>query len=173
MQICCVGCGAYIVDVLKDDFAEIVLYFYNPNIWPAEEYDRRLNEAKKIADKYQYKIIIADYNHSAWLDSVKGLEKEPENGRRCLVCFRDRLEMTAKKAQELGFDYFGTTLTTSPHKDAGVISEIGLDLAQKYNVTYLDRDFKKDDGFKKSCQISKELNLYRQSYCGCEFSFRK
>lgn len=173
MQICCVGCGVYVVEALKSEFSEIVLYFYNPNIWPNEEYMRRLEEAKKIAAKFEYRIIIADYDHSGWLDMVKGLEAELEKGKRCLLCYRDRLDAAAKKAQELGFDYFGTTLTTSPHKDASVISGVGLEIAQKYGINYLDKDFKKDDGFKKSCQITKELNLYRQTYCGCEFSIRK
>lgn len=173
MQICCVGCGVFVVDELKNDFDEIVLYFYNPNIWPSTEYDRRLEEAKKIAEKFHYEIIIAENNHSEWLGMVKGLEGEPEKGKRCLVCYHDRLEATAQKAKELGFDYFGTTLTTSPHKDAVIISEMGLALENKYNIKYLDRDFKKGDGFKKSCQITKELNLYRQTYCGCEFSIRK
>jgi len=173
MQICCVGCGAYIIDVLKNDFAQIVLYFYNPNIWPSAEYDKRLEEAKRIAEKYKYEMIIADYDHTTWLEMVKGLEKEPEKGKRCTVCYHDRLEAVAQKAKELGFDYFGTTLTTSPHKDAERINRIGLELANKYGIKYLEEDFKKGDGFKKSCQLTKELNLYRQTYCGCEFSFRK
>lgn len=173
MQICCVGCGAYVIDELKNDFAKIVLYFYNPNIWPSAEYDKRLEEAERIAKKYDYEMIVADYNHPKWLEMVKGLEKEPEKGKRCTICYHDRLETAAQKAKELGFDYFGTTLTTSPHKDAERISEIGLELAEKYGIKYLDADFKKGDGFKKSCQLTKELNLYRQTYCGCEFSFRK
>lgn len=173
MHICCVGCGAYIIDVLKSDFTKIVLYFYNPSIWPNAEYEKRLEEAQKISQKYQYEIILANYNHLQWLKKIKGLEYEPEKGRRCALCYYDRLEETAKKAKELGFEYFGTTLTTSPHKNASLISQIGLELAQKYGIKYLNQDFKKKDGFKKSCQLSNDLGLYRQSYCGCEFSFKK
>ena len=173
MQICCVGCGAYVINELKNDFSEVILYFYNPNIWPTAEYEKRLEESERIAKKYEYKIIFAKYNHPKWLEMVKGLEKEPEKGARCSVCYQERLEATAQKAKELGFEYFGTTLTTSPHKDAARISRMGLELAKKYGIKYLDEDFKKGDGFKKSCQLSRELNLYRQTYCGCEFSIRR
>ena len=171
LHTCCMGCGSYVVQKLKKDF-NVVLYFYNPNIFPREEYDTRFNETKKIAKKFKLKLIIGNSDHKKWLDLVKGFEGEPERGRRCVLCYNERLKETARKAEEMGFEYFTTTLTISPHKDADVISELGNDIAKKYHVIFYDKDFKEEDGFKKSCVLSKELGLYRQNYCGCEFSIR-
>jgi predicted adenine nucleotide alpha hydrolase (AANH) superfamily ATPase len=169
LHICCIGCGAYVSDLLKSDF-NIKLFFYNPNIYPESEHDKRLEEIKRVADKYELEIICAEYNHESWLEKVRGLEDEPEKGRRCLICYDDRLRETAKTAKEGDFAYFTSTLTVSPHKDAKAISNIGQGLAKEYGVNFLDKDFKKQDGFKKACAVSRELNLYRQNYCGCEFS---
>lgn len=169
LHVCCIGCGAHVAEELGKDY-QIVLYFYNQNIFPESEYKKRLEEAERVAKKFKLKLVIGKYNHSTWLELVKGLEGEPERGRRCLLCYRERLDMAAKFAGENGFDYFATTLTTSPHKDAEAINRIGRELAEKYGVKFLDKDFKKQDGFKKSCALSKELGLYRQDYCGCEFS---
>ena len=129
-------------------------------------------EAKRIAGELELDLITEDYNHVAWLSLVKGHEADPERGGRCRICYNDRLKQTAVKAKELGFSRFTTTLTVSPHKDAKAIITLGNELASKYGLTFLDRDFKKQDGFKKACTLSKELNLYRQEYCGCEFSIR-
>lgn len=171
LHTCCMGCGSYIVQKLKEDF-NVTLYFYNPNIFPKEEYSIRFEETKRIAEKFKLKLIIGGCDHKKWLDLVKGFEGEPERGRRCVLCYNERLKEAARKAEELGFDYFTTTLTISPHKDAEIISELGNDLAKKYHVKFYDKDFKEEDGFKKSCVLSKELGLYRQNYCGCEFSIR-
>ncbi len=168
LHVCCAGCGVYISQLLKKNY-QVILYYYNPNIYPRSEYEKRLIEAEKIAKKYGLKLIKEKYDHKKWLKSVKGLEKELERGRRCLVCYKDRLEKTARVASGLGIKYFTTTLTMSPHKDASAINEIGNQLAKKYNLNFLAKDFKKQDGFKKSAAMSKELGLYRQDYCGCEF----
>ncbi len=171
LHICCVGCGVYISEELKSEY-DITLFFYNPNIFPVEEYKKRLHETKRISEEYGLKLVISENDHKKWLQMVKGLESEPEKGKRCEVCFRDRLKKTAEYAQNSNFDYFATTLTTSPHKDAALISRIGNELSKDKNIKYLDKDFKKNEGFKKSCAVSRKLNLYRQNYCGCEFSIR-
>ena len=171
LHICCVGCGAYVSEVLQANY-DITLYFYNPSIFPRTEYDKRLDETVKVSEKLGLPLIVGTYNHSIWLESVKGLEQEPERGKRCVVCYDDRLKTTADKAVELGIEYFTTTLSVSPHKDFAKIKEIGDSLAQEFKIKFIDQDFKKQDGFKKACSLSKELNLYRQNYCGCEFSMR-
>lgn len=170
LHICCVGCGVAVMRELKGDY-QVTLYFYNPNIFPAEEFNKRLMEAKRIASEFELDLIIEDYDHIAWLELVKGHEKDPERGERCLICYQDRLKRTAAKAKELAFGHFTTTLSVSPHKDAKAIIMLGNELASKYGLKFLDQDFKKQDGFKKACELSKELGLYRQDYCGCEFSF--
>lgn len=172
LHVCCIGCGAYVVKNLKKDF-RVVLYFYNPNVFPKKEYDIRLEQAKKIAKKFHLKLLIGGYGHDDWLKLVKGYEGEPERGRRCLLCYSERLKETAKMAEKMNFNYFTTTLTVSPHKDAREIARIGKELEEKLNVEFLDKDFKKQDGFKKTCELSKKLGLYRQNYCGCEFSMPK
>jgi len=171
LHICCVGCGIYIAKILKEKF-EVVFYFYNPNIFPENEYKKRLEETKKIAQEYNIKLMVGDYNHDVWLERVKGYEKEPERGKRCEICYQDRLENTAARAGEIESDFFATTLSISPHKDFSKISNIGKSLEKKYKINFLDKDFKKQDGYKKSVELSKKLNLYRQNYCGCEFSIR-
>jgi predicted adenine nucleotide alpha hydrolase (AANH) superfamily ATPase len=171
VHICCVGCGVYVSRELRENY-EPVLYFYNPSIYPAEEYEKRLKEAKKIAKKFQLKIIAEKYNHKPWLKKIKGREKDPERGERCLICYKDRLKKTAIRAQKMNFLFFTTTLTTSPHKDATAIIKIGQEMGKKYGVNFLEKDFKKQDGFKKSACLAKDLGLYRQNYCGCEFSRR-
>lgn len=171
LHICCIGCGAYVSQLLSEEF-QVKLFFYNPNIFPKEEYDKRLEEIERVAEKFEFEIIYETYDHRAWLSKIKGLENEPEKGKRCLACYQDRLEMTAKKANDLDCEFFSSTLTVSPYKLAGEISNIGQALSKKYSVAFYDKDFKKQDGFKKAVQLSKELNLYRQDYCGCEFSRR-
>ncbi len=123
-----------------------------------------------MADEYKIRLLVGEYDHKIWLNRIKGHEQDPERGGRCVICCKDRLEKTARKAKRDNYDYFTTTLTVSPHKDAAAISRLGNELARQYGVKFLDRDFKKKDGFKKSCVLSKELGLYRQNYCGCEFS---
>jgi predicted adenine nucleotide alpha hydrolase (AANH) superfamily ATPase len=171
LHICCVGCGVYASQLLMQDY-EVILFFYNPNIWPEEEYKIRLAEAEKIAEKYNLKLIIGDYDHNKWLEAVRGHETDKERGERCLICYKFRLEAAAVMAKKLDCEYLTTTLTTSPHKNALAINGIGEQAAEQFGLKFLNKDFKKQDGFKKSAALSKELNLYRQNYCGCEFSRR-
>ncbi|MDA3839777.1 MAG: epoxyqueuosine reductase QueH [Patescibacteria group bacterium] len=169
LHICCIGCGVYVSEVLRKEF-RVSLYFYNPNIFPLREYEKRLEEIKKVAKMYKIKVIIGGYDHKKWREMVSGHETDPEKGERCMMCYRERLEETARYASENGFHYFATTLTTSPHKNAQAIMKFGQDLGRKYELGFLERDFKKQDGFKKAAEMSRKLDLYRQDYCGCEFS---
>ncbi len=169
LHICCAGCGAYVGQLLQENFS-VTLFYYNPNINPESEYDMRLSEVKKIALKYGLPLIIDNYYHNDWLKKINGFELEPEKGERCRICYSDRLQKTAEIAKKNNFDNFTTTLTVSPHKIAQVIISIGHNLAGQYGIKFLDMDFKKKDGFKKAGIISREMNLYRQNYCGCEFS---
>lgn len=169
LHICCAGCGSYVSQVLKDEF-EIVLYFCNPNIFPEDEFNRRLEDVKKIAKKFALDLMVEDYDHKIWLNKVISFKESPEKGERCLICYADRLNSTARSAKKEHFDYFGTTLTVSPHKVAKAINETGEEFAKIYGINFLNRDFKKQEGFKKSLALSKELGLYRQDHCGCEFS---
>jgi epoxyqueuosine reductase len=171
LHICCAGCGIFISNELKKEF-DVVLYYCNPNLFPEDEYIKRLEEAKRVAHEHNLELISSGYNHENWLQYIKGHESDLEKGERCKLCYRLRLEQTAQKAKELNFDFFTTTLTVSPHKLAEEIINIGKQLAAKYELNFLDRDFKKNDGFKKASILSRELNLYRQNYCGCEFSRR-
>ena len=171
LHICCAPCGAYVTNLLNLDY-EVVLYFFNSNIFPENEHDTRLIEVKRIAKEFGLKLIIGDYNHSSWLEKITGKENEPEKGSRCRICYWERLENTALTAQKQKIDIFASTLSVSPHKDAVAINIIGKDLEEKYGVQFLDKDFKKQDGYKKSLELSKKYNFYRQNYCGCEFSRR-
>ncbi len=171
LHICCAGCGAYVSQILSPFYA-LTLYYYNPNIWPPDEYKARLKEVKRIANIFGLPLIVGGYDHQAWLKLVAGHEQDPEKGERCRICYRDRLTKTALKAKALGFNCFSTTLTISPHKDAKAISAIGQELQAEIGIKFLDRDFKKKDGFKKSVALSRQLNITRQNYCGCEFSRR-
>lgn len=172
LHICCVGCGVYVSQVLKKRY-KVILYYFNPNIFPEAEHDKRLDEAKRIAKKFKLELIIGKYEYPAWLKAVKGHENDPEKGERCLICYRERLRSAVKMAKRVNCKFFTTTLTTSPHKLAPEISKIGHELELEYKVKFFDQDFKKQDGFKKSSQLSRDLNLYRQDYCGCEYSMRK
>lgn len=171
LHICCVGCGVYASELLKQDY-EVALFFYNPNIWPEEEYEKRLAEARKIAVKFKLELVVGEYDHGEWLEAVRGHEGDPERGERCLICYQFRLERAFRQAEKLNCGYLTTTLTTSPHKDAQAINKIGQELAAGFGIKFLANDFKKQDGFKKSSARSRELGLYRQNYCGCEYSVR-
>lgn len=170
LHSCCGPCSSYVTEYLTSYFDLTVLYF-NPNIYPPEEYLRRLDAQKSLLDATGWASLLpGEYDHSRFLAAVRGLESEPEGGARCAVCFRFRLEETARLAKSMGFPIFGTTLTVSPHKNAPLINEIGQELAEKYGLIWLPSDFKKKEGYKRSIALSKEYNLYRQNYCGCEFS---
>ena len=175
LHSCCGPCSTSVIDKLKDEY-DISIFYYNPNIYPQEEYTKRLEEQKRyIKDSCQdIKIIDGEYDDNINFEAfVKGFENCAEGGNRCKLCFEFRLNKTAKFAKENDFDIFATTLSVSPHKDAKTINEIGLKLQDKYEIEFLVADFKKQDGYLKSIQISKKYNLYRQQYCGCKFSIRK
>lgn len=173
LHACCACCASYVLEYLNEHF-EIYILFYNPNITSESEYDYRYSELKRLVKEMglskSVKIIDSEYNPHEFLDNVKGLENEPEGGARCAVCFKGRLSETAKKAREFSCDYFATTLTISPLKNSSIINSIGEALSKEYNVDYLPSDFKKKNGYKRSIELSKEYNLYRQNFCGCEFS---
>lgn len=163
LHTCCAPCSTHSIETLNQN-NEITLFFYNPCIYPQEEFNKRLENAKIIAKEYNLKLIIPGHNHQEFLDHIKGFENEPENGKKCLLCYEQRLKKTAEFAKN-NFDKFTTTLTISPHKDSKKIFEIANKLPG-----FLEIDFKKKDGFKHSIDLSKKHKLYRQNYCGCEFS---
>lgn len=169
LHICCAPCSTEVIERLSTQY-EVTGFFYNPNIHPKREYQSRLSELERFSGKAGFRVICSDYDVKGWFKRVKGLEKEPEGGKRCEICFRLRLEETAKAAKKGGFDIFTTTLTISPHKDAKVINTIGKDLEKTHGISFLAADFKKKDGFKKSVEHSKKHGLLRQDYCGCIFS---
>lgn len=173
LQCCCAPCSSYVLEALKEHF-NLKLYFYNPNIYPREEYEKRLSQMPKLIFNTDcpngVEIIDAQYNQQDFLDAVKGLENEPEGGARCEKCFELRLGEAAKKAAEINADYFCTTLTVSPHKNSPLLNKIGLEAEKKYGVRFLCSDFKKKEGYKRSTILSQEYGLYRQNYCGCQFS---
>jgi len=166
---CCAPCSTHVIQELKKEHA-LTLFFYNPNIHPAEEYKKRLEEAKRTARLLKIPLIEGDYNTKKWFDAVKGHEEDKEGGERCRLCFALRLKEAVKFAKENSFDVFTTTLTVSPYKNTDVINKIGKELEGKYKVRFLSANFKKQDGYKKSIELSKKFKLYRQHYCGCEFS---
>ena len=172
VHICCAPDGLYVVQLLQEKY-NVSGYFYNPNIHPEEEYRLRLQETKKIAKILNFNLIEGEYESDKWFEMVKGFENEPEKGRRCDICYAIRLDKTARIAKSKNFDIFTTTLTISPWKKAEKINQIGRMLGEKYKIEFLEADFKKKDGFKKSVELSKKFNLYRQNYCGCIYSRRK
>ena len=169
LHTCCAVCYSYPYSKLLSDGYEVVPYFYNPNIYPIEEQKRRLDELIKISPD----VIFEECSSEDFYNISKGLENEPEKGKRCLKCFELRLRKTAKKAVELDIKNITTTLTVSPHKISSDIFMIGEKIAQEYNLNFLKYDFKKQDGFKITQKIAREKNLYRQLYCGCEYSMKK
>jgi predicted adenine nucleotide alpha hydrolase (AANH) superfamily ATPase len=159
-----------VLECLLPYFDVDILYF-NPNIRPEEEYDRRVQVQREVLEKMSLprpvSLVVCDYKPEVFTDAVRGLEGEPEGGARCLVCFRLRLEETTRRAKERGYDAFATTLSVSPHKDADALNRIGAEAGEKYGITYLEANFKKNNGYKRSIELSRQLELYRQRYCGC------
>ena len=175
MHACCAPCSSACLERLGNYF-DISILFYNPNITDIDEYNKRVEEIKKFINgfktKYPIKLIEGRYDPKEFFNISKGLENEPERGKRCYECYKLRLNETAKIAEEKGFDYFCTTLTLSPYKKADWLNEIGEELDKNYSSTYLYSDFKKKNGYKRSIELSLEYDLYRQDYCGCVYSLR-
>lgn len=175
LHSCCGPCSSYVITYLNQYFDITVLYF-NPSIAPDEEYYHRKEVQLSLISQYnettENKVLFmdCDYDHQSFLDLVLGFECEPEGGERCHICYRQRLEATASRARDCGFEYFCSTLSVSPYKNAVVLNEIGTELSHTYEVSWLPSDFKKREGYKQSIELSKLYNLYRQDYCGCEFS---
>lgn len=176
LHSCCGPCSSYCLTFLKDYFDITVLY-YNPNIYPEEEFNKRLETQKEIIDKlpFSVKLVSCDYDYNEYLNGIKGYDNDHyhEGSVRCYNCYKLRMDYLAKYALDNGYDYFTTTLSVSPYKNSKWINEIGSILEEKYNVKYLYSDFKRNDGYKESIRLSKEYHLYRQEYCGCEFSLKE
>ena len=170
LHSCCGPCSSAVIERLAPHF-DLTVYYFNPNSAPAEEYRRRLATQRQLVEALGGAVLVeGEYDHDAFLAAVKGVEGEPEGGARCTACFRLRLEATARRAAEGGFDFFCTTLSVSPHKDAARLNAIAAALAAQYGVPALPADFKKREGYKRSIELSRQFALYRQDYCGCEFS---
>jgi len=171
LHICCGPCSTHVIDLLEDKYHPIG-FFYNPNLYPKQEYFRRLEATALVCRQRRTALWVPPFGQEAWPDMVKGMEGEPEGGRRCNICIQDRLDATAWMARAASITAFATTLTISPRKNSRMINALGADLARSYDISFLDADFKKKDGFLKSVQKSKDLGLYRQAYCGCCHSMR-
>lgn len=173
LHVCCAPCSSAVLEYLSQYFA-ITLLYYNPNISPREEYDKREAELKRLVSEmklvHPVDLLPCDYDGQAFVEAARGLEGEPEGGARCEACFRLRLEYAAQEAARLHFDYYTTTLTISPMKNAPLLNQLGEEIGEKYGVAHLPSDFKKKNGYKRSVELSKEFGLYRQDYCGCAFS---
>ncbi|WP_288314156.1 epoxyqueuosine reductase QueH [uncultured Eubacterium sp.] len=173
LHSCCAPCSSYTLEYLSNYF-DIMVYYFNPNISPKAEFDKRYAEQKRLIEalpsKHTIKLVCGEYDYNDFLKIAKGYENVPEGGERCFRCYRMRLESTAKLAKEQGFDYFCTTLSISPLKNSQKINEIGYEVAEKYGIKWLPSDFKKKEGYKRSIELSREYQLYRQNFCGCVFS---
>lgn len=173
LHSCCAPCSSYTLEYLSRYFS-ITVFYFNPNISPKAEFDKRFAEQKRLIEalpaENKISLICGDYNYDEFLNIARGYESVPEGGERCFRCYRMRLEKTAKLAKQKGFDYFCTTLSISPLKNSQKINEIGFDVAEKYGVKWLPSDFKKREGYKRSIELSREYDLYRQNFCGCVFS---
>ena len=167
VQICCAPDALYVMDLLKEEF-QAAGYFYNPNIYPPEEYERRLAETEKVAGILGFPLHTGPYESDLWNRITYKFRSEPEKGRRCDICYALRLRETARRASEWGFDSFATVMSLSPLKKADTLNRIGRMFARRYGVEFLEANFKKKDGFLKSVRKSREHGIYRQDYCGCE-----
>lgn len=177
LHSCCGPCSTAVVERLSGRF-DVTIFFYNPNITDLDEYDKRRKAQLEFIDQYNDRVDAGDrvsylegpYEPKVFLEAVKGLEQEPEGSRRCTECFRLRLEKTVETARMSGFDTFGTTLSVSPHKNFELIYKLGMQLGVRYGLAFLGEDFKKQGGYQRSVELSKEYRLYRQRFCGCSFS---
>ena len=175
LHVCCAPCSSYVLEYLTKYF-DITVFYYNPNISSIDEYNKRLIEEERFVKEYPFnqiiKVIHGKYDNEKFEETIKGLENEKEGGVRCFKCYRLRLEESAKYAKENKFDYFTTTLSISPYKNSDKLNEIGHELEEEYGIKYLYSDFKKKNGYKRSIELSREYNLYRQDYCGCVYSLK-
>ncbi len=176
LHSCCAPCSSYVLEYLSEYFS-ITVFYYNPNIFPAEEYEKRVREQEalilRLPAKHRISFLEGPYEQERFYETAKGLEQEPEGGERCFRCYHLRMLEAAQMARAGRFDYFTTTLSISPLKDAVRLNEIGEKLSREYGVAYLNSDFKKRDGYKRSIELSREYGLYRQDYCGCVYSLRE
>ena len=173
LHACCAPCSSAVLEYLSQYFA-ITLLYYNPNIAPLEEYQKREAELRRLVSQMKFthpvELLPCQYDGQAFVQAARGLEGEPEGGKRCEACFRLRLRYAAQEAARLHFDYYTTTLSISPMKNAPLLNQLGEEIGREFGVVHLPSDFKKKDGYKRSVQLSKEYDLYRQDYCGCAFS---
>lgn len=176
LHSCCAPCSSYVIEYLSNYF-NITVFYYNPNIYPEEEYVKRVDEEKNFISefktKYKVDFIEGNYDTNKFYSIAKGFEDQREGGERCFRCYELRLKQTAAVAKDKGYDYFTTTLSISPYKNAQKLNEIGERVGKEYDMQYLYSDFKKKNGYKRSIELSREYNLYRQDYCGCIFSQRE
>lgn len=171
VHVCCAPDALYVLGLLKADF-ELTAFFYNPNIHPEEEYTLRLAEAERVAQLLELPLVVGPYDAERWLALTEKFKSEPEKGRRCDICYAMRLERTAKQAAAAGFNRFTTVMSLSPWKKANVLNRIGRMFSHRYQVPFLEANFKKKDGFRKSVELSRAHAVYRQDYCGCLYSRR-
>ncbi|AUJ28787.1 MAG: epoxyqueuosine reductase QueH [Liquorilactobacillus hordei] len=175
LHSCCAPCSTYTLEYLTQ-YADVTVYYANSNIHPRAEYQRREYVQRKFISDFNQKtgndvqFIAAPYEPQEYFLAVRGLEKEPEGGQRCRACFSYRLDLVAAKAVELGFDYFGSALTISPHKNSQVVNSVGIEVQNFYSTMYLPSDFKKNNGYRRSVEMCQEYDVYRQCYCGCIFA---
>ncbi|MCI9023891.1 MAG: epoxyqueuosine reductase QueH [Dorea sp.] len=173
LHSCCAPCSSYVLEYLSNYF-KITVFYYNPNIYPESEYTKRILEQQTLLSQmktcHPVTFMAGNYDSDRFYEMAKGLEHVAEGGERCSKCYELRLREAAEVARKCGFDYFATTLSISPLKNAAKLNEIGMRLAKEYGVDYLPSDFKKKNGYKRSIELSKKYGLYRQDYCGCEFS---
>ncbi|MBN2106279.1 MAG: epoxyqueuosine reductase QueH [Deltaproteobacteria bacterium] len=169
VHVCCAPCATAVFEALAQDFA-VTAFFYNPNIQPDTEYQKRLEHVQSLCRMKDIPLVIPEYDEGSWVRQTAGLEHETEGGSRCSICFRVRLARTVAVAQTMGIGTVATTLSVSPHKNVYRINEAGADAVQGTGIVFLDRDFKKRDGYRKSCELSRKYGLYRQKYCGCLYS---
>lgn len=176
LHSCCGPCSSYVLEYLSEYF-KITVFYYNPNIYPEEEYRKREEEQRRFVQEcrfhYPVEFVAGEYHPQDFYDTVRGMEDCPEGTKRCFACYQLRLLEAAKEANHLGCDYFATTLSISPHKNAAKLNEIGEELSEIYKVSHLPSDFKKKNGYKRSVELSNAYGMYRQDYCGCVFSMRE
>ena len=173
LHVCCGPCSTAVIEQLKEEGHELILFFPNSNIYPLGEREKRRLYAEKVSEIYELDFIFDEYNHPEWKEFVRGLESEPSGGKRCAKCFEMNLTKAAMKARELGIENFTTTLTVSRFKKSHMVIAVGRAVGSRIGVNFLDYDFKKKGGYDKSIELAKKYGLYQQSYCGCEFSLRK